>query len=69
MPHSPHSGRVAALSRRCPSDDPRLVAAKLDLAVHQLEDFIGRRMAGLPPLRPEQRARIVALLESRETVR
>lgn len=65
MPHSSYSGQVAALSRRRSPDDPQLLAARRDLAAHQIEQYISRVVAGAPALTDDQRARIGDLLLTR----
>lgn len=60
---SPLAIRVASLARWRPADDPELLAARVDLAGHQLEQAVRRIMTGSLCLRPDQRARIVALLD------
>jgi hypothetical protein len=54
--------RVAGLSRDRKSDDPELVAARRDLKAARLEDYVASVVASAPPLTPEQRDRIAALL-------
>ncbi|MHC9294186.1 hypothetical protein ACRCUN_17115 [Mycobacterium sp. LTG2003] len=57
-------GRVAALSRSRPADDPELLEAKRNLAALSLEDYVRRVVASAPPLTDEQRDRIAALLRA-----
>ncbi len=57
-----HRGRVAALTRSRSSDDPDLVSARSDLKAAQLADHIHRAVSTAPPLTPEQRDRLSALL-------
>ncbi|SKA86972.1 hypothetical protein SAMN06295879_1014 [Agreia bicolorata] len=54
--------KVASLSRSRNSDDPDLVAARTNLRVARIEDYIERVVNAAPPLTPEQRDRIAALL-------
>ncbi|WP_104132654.1 hypothetical protein [Cryobacterium sp. M91] len=54
--------RVASLSRSRPADDPDLVAARLRLKAARVEDYITRVVSEAPPLTPEQRDRLAALL-------
>ena len=55
-------GRVAALSRSRPSDDPDLIQARTDLAASKLEDYIRRTVDAAPLLSDEQRDRLAVLL-------
>lgn len=59
-----HRGRVAALSRSRPADDPDLLAARRDLAAEHLAESIARAVATAPPFTLEQRARLSQLLLS-----
>ncbi|RNB46546.1 hypothetical protein EDM22_13810 [Agromyces tardus] len=54
--------RVASLSRSRTHDDPDLVEARRNLKAERLADHVARVVAEAPPLSPEQRARIAALL-------
>ena len=54
--------RVASLTRSRKTDDPDLVAARTNLRVARIEDYIERVVNAAPPLTPEQRDRIAALL-------
>ena len=54
--------RVASLSRSRTSDDPDLVAARLNLKAARLEDYVARVVDAAPPLTADQRNRIAALL-------
>lgn len=54
--------RVASLSRSRSADDPDLVDARQALKAARVEDYIARVVAEAPPLSPEQRDRIAALL-------
>ena len=58
-------GRVAALSRSRTADDPEFIAARQDLAATKLELYVARVIEAAPPLAPEQRDRIAALLAPR----
>ena len=57
-------GRIAALSRSRAEDDPELVSERQLLATAKLEAYIERVVADAPPLSPEQRSRLTALLNS-----
>lgn len=59
--------RVAAFSRSRPLDDPDFVAARRDLAAVRLEEHVRYVVASAPPLTEEQRARVVAALDTRAT--
>ena len=54
--------RVASLSRSRPPTDPDLVDARRNLAALSLEDYVHKVVADAPPLTPEQRDRIAAIL-------
>lgn len=54
--------RIAALSRSREPDDPDLAAARQDLRASRLEEYVARVVNEAPPLTPEQRDRIAALL-------
>jgi hypothetical protein len=57
-----HRARIAALSRDRQPDDPELVDARRALAALRLEEHVARVVASAPPLTPEQRDRIAAIL-------
>jgi hypothetical protein len=57
-------GRVAALSRSRPPDDPELLEAKGNLKAQSLEEHVRRVVAEAPPLTDEQRDRIASLLRT-----
>lgn len=57
-------GRIAALSRSRPADDPELIELKRNLKAQSLEEHIRRVVAEAPPLTDEQRDRIAALLRA-----
>ncbi|WP_193048194.1 hypothetical protein [Mycolicibacterium baixiangningiae] len=57
-------GRVAALTRSRPADDPELVEAKRNLKALSLEEYVRRVVSEAPPLTDEQRDRIAALLRA-----
>lgn len=57
-------GRVAALTRSRPTDDPELVEAKRNLKALSLEEYVRRVVSQAPPLTDEQRDRIAALLRA-----
>lgn len=54
--------RVASLTRSRSLDDPDLISARRNLKAARLEDYIARVVSEAPPLSPEQRDRIAALL-------
>ncbi len=56
--------RVAALTRSRNSDDPALVEARRNLRAIRLEEYVARVIADAPPLTPEQRDRVAALLRT-----
>lgn len=53
-------GRVAALSRSRPANDPELLAAKSELAAANLEAYVRRIVEAAPPLTADQREAILA---------
>jgi hypothetical protein len=53
---------VAALTRHHGTDDPAVLAATRDLAAERLAEQVRRVVERFPPLTPEQRDRIAALL-------
>lgn len=54
--------RVGGLTRSRSSDDPELVAARLQMAEAKFVAAVERALAAAPPLRPEIRERVVGLL-------
>lgn len=61
--------RVASLTRSRTPDDPELVAARAalaaaraELAIDDLEAHIERIVSAAPPISPERRARLTAIL-------
>ena len=62
------STRLAALVRHRTPDDPDVVEATRDLRVAQLNEHVRRVVDGFPPLTPEQRSRLAALLVDGEKV-
>jgi hypothetical protein len=56
------AGKAGGLKAQRPADDPERIAAEQNLAEAHLERHIARVIQGLPPLRPEQRAQLAALL-------
>jgi len=56
------SGRVAALSRSRPTDDPEFVDAQRDLAAAKLERAVRNALDSAPSLTDAQAQRIAALL-------
>lgn len=57
-----HRARIAGLSRDRSSDDPDLIAARLDLRAEKLAAHIAKVVAEAPPLTDEQRSRLAGLL-------
>lgn len=57
-----YSGRVNALKRHRPPDDPEIADAERDLRAASLADHIRRVVAAAPPLTPAQRERPALLL-------
>jgi hypothetical protein len=55
-------GKLNALQRHRPPDDPAIDAARVDLRVAKLADEIIREAEADPPLSSEQRSRLAALL-------
>lgn len=53
---------VASLSRHRKSDDIELIEARRNLKAARLAEHVERVVAQAPPLTPEQRDRIAALL-------
>lgn len=58
-------GRIAALTRSRPADDPDLVDARLTLREERLVAAIEREVAAAPPLTPAQLSRLALLLAPR----
>jgi len=54
--------RIAALSRSRTPDDPELLDARRELKAASLEQHVADVVATAPPLTPDQRHRIAALL-------
>jgi len=59
-----HRARVASLSRDRAANDPELLVEKLNLKAERLAQHVARVVAEAPPLTPEQRDRIAALLRT-----
>ena len=60
-----HQGaKIAALSRSRKANDPDLLNARRELAAANLEKYVSEVVAKAPPLTPEQRTRIAALLRA-----
>jgi hypothetical protein len=59
-----HRARVASLSRDRAANDPELLAEKLNLRAERLAQHVARVVSEAPPLSPEQRDRIAALLRA-----
>lgn len=65
--------KVAALSRSVaagerPPDDPELIEARRNLCALRLEEHVRKVVAKAPPLTPDQRDRIAAILRGSEVV-
>ncbi|WP_261880077.1 hypothetical protein [Mycobacterium marinum] len=58
-----HAGRIAALSRSRPADDPELQAARRDLGAATIAAAIKKIVAQAPPFTAEQVAQLRVLLE------
>ena len=56
------STRLAALARHRPADDSDVVEAGRDLRAARLEEHIRQVVDQMPPLSPDQRARLIILL-------
>ena len=54
--------RVASLSRSRADDDPDLISARRNLRTERLAEQIAAQVDTWPPLTPEQRERLAALL-------
>lgn len=63
-PRTHHRARVAALSRDRRADDPKLLAARRDLASSNIEKAIRRNLEAAPPLTDEQADRLADLLRA-----
>jgi hypothetical protein len=59
--------QVAGLARRRAPDDPDLVNARRDLAAERLSETVRQIVDRAPPLTPEQRDSIAALLRGPAT--
>jgi len=57
-------GRVAALSRSRPDDDPEYIAARQDLKALVLEEYVRKVISEAPRPTDAQLARIAALLRA-----
>jgi hypothetical protein len=55
-------GKLNALQRHRPPDDPAIAAARIDLRAAKLADEITREAEADPPLSAEQRSRLAVLL-------
>ncbi|MGH3319486.1 MAG: hypothetical protein ACRDN9_04785 [Streptosporangiaceae bacterium] len=58
----PYSGRVNALKRYRPPDDPAIADAERDLAAASLEEHVRKVVDLFPPLTQAQRDRLAVLL-------
>lgn len=57
-----HRGRVAALTRSRPADDPELIEARRSLKLARLEDYITKQVNEWPPLTEDQKIKVSSLL-------
>jgi hypothetical protein len=55
-------GRLNALQRHRPADDPEIEIARRDLRAARLEHYIRKAVDAAPPLTPAQRDRLALLL-------
>lgn len=55
-------GRIAGITSKCGTDDPRLPALREQLKAAELEEHIKRAVESWPPLSTEQRERLANLL-------
>jgi len=60
-------GRVAALTRSRPPNDPELLAARAELKAASAREYIRRLVDEAPPLTDEHRRRLVAMLHAGPT--
>lgn len=60
-----HRGRVAALSRSRPADDPELLEARRNLTTAAIREYVQRAVDKAPPLTDEQKSSIAAALTPR----
>jgi hypothetical protein len=56
-------GRLARLSQDLPPNHPDLIEARRELKAQRLEEHIAKVVDSAPPLTPEQRDRIAAILK------
>jgi hypothetical protein len=56
--------KLARLSRDLPRDAPEVEDARRDLKAQRLEEHVAKVVAEAPPLTPEQKERIAALLRA-----
>lgn len=61
--------KVAALTRHREPDDPSLSEARRDFAAERLAEVVRRVVDAAPPLTPQQRDTIAALLRPRPAER
>jgi len=55
-------GNLGALKRFRPADDPEIAIAYAELAEEKFVAAVERALAAAPPIRPEVRDRVIALL-------
>ncbi len=60
-----HRARLASLSRSRPPDDPELVETRLCMQEEVLVNAITRALQKAPPITPQLRERIIALISDR----
>jgi hypothetical protein len=56
--------KVGSLSRSRPSDDPELLTARSLMAEESLVDAVAKALRKAPPLAPQARERVIALLDA-----
>ncbi|MCX5044656.1 hypothetical protein OG921_15925 [Aldersonia sp. NBC_00410] len=59
-----YRGVVGSLTRSRPVDDPELAQARADMAEETLVDAVARALKKAPPLAPQARERVIALLSA-----
>jgi hypothetical protein len=62
MPRTAERGRLNALKRYRPANDPEVVQAAVALKAGRAEDYIRAVVDTMPPLSESQRARLAVLL-------
>ena len=59
-----YRGAVGSLTRSRPADDPELVEARAAMAEETLVDVVAKALRKAPPLAPQARERVIALLDA-----